>query len=198
MWNTCRNTSHMYGSWWKILYSTSFCIGCERANLVFEQICSHCRWITHETWRHMSEKYFSRCRKYGTKEFIKKSKYWWGKAQNSGSDSFAVCYNFSYHDLSHICVSLSQYLEFLGKLFCSILCTYAEVFFTHVPQSFMCNPSATGANLFKHQIGSFTANTEGCAVKYFPPASIHMGLWDTTSTTIFIGVNICYGWINIW
>ena len=34
--------------------------------------------------------------------------------------------NFSYHDLSYICVSLIQYLEFVGKLFCSILCTWEE------------------------------------------------------------------------
>ena len=91
-----------------------------------------------------------------------------------------------------------QYLEFLSKLFHSTLCTYAEVFSTHVPQTFMCNPSATGVNLFKHQIGSFTANTEGCTVNSFPPAFIHMGPWDTTNTNIFISVNIRYGWFNIW
>ena len=91
-----------------------------------------------------------------------------------------------------------QYLELLGKLFCSTLCTYAKVFCTHVPQSFVCNPFAMGVNLFKHQIGSCAANTEECAVNSVFPASIHIGLWDTTKTNIFIGVNICYGWFNIW
>src|ERR1700690_2655629 len=49
--------------------------------------------------------------------------------------------NFSYHDLSYICVSLSQYLEFVGKLFCSALCTYSRVFDTPVPQAFVCDAS---------------------------------------------------------
>jgi hypothetical protein len=62
----------MYESWWKRVYSTSFCIGCERDNLVFEQIHSCCRWITHETLRHMGGKHFSICTKYGTKEFTQK------------------------------------------------------------------------------------------------------------------------------
>src|ERR1700676_3788807 len=58
--------------------------------------------------------------------------------------------NFSYHDLSYICVSLSQYLEFVGKLFCSVLCTYSRVFYTPVPQSFVCDTSE-GVNLvLKH------------------------------------------------
>src|ERR1700683_2395728 len=83
---------------------------------------------------------------------------------------------FSSHNLSHICVSLSQYLEFLGKLFCFILCTYSKVFYTHVFQSVMCNPFAMGVNLFKHKIGSCTANTEECTVNYFHPTSIHIGL----------------------
>src|ERR1700691_175101 len=56
--------------------------------------------------------------------------------------------NFSYHDLSYICVSLSQYLEFLGKLFRSILYTYNSVFCTPVPQSLVCDTSAMGVNLF--------------------------------------------------
>src|ERR1700729_2204020 len=46
--------------------------------------------------------------------------------------------NFSYHDLSYICVSLGQYLEFLGQPFCSTLCTYSRVFDTPVPQVFVC------------------------------------------------------------
>src|ERR1700691_6200992 len=49
--------------------------------------------------------------------------------------------NFSYHDLSYICVSLSQYLEFVGKLFCSALCTYSRVFDTPVAQAFVCDTS---------------------------------------------------------
>src|SRR6202050_4518867 len=61
--------------------------------------------------------------------------------------------NFSYHDLSYICVSLSQYLEFVGKLFCSILCTYSRVFYTPVPQSFVCDTSEE-ANLVLKQIYS--------------------------------------------
>ena len=61
--------------------------------------------------------------------------------------------NFSYHDLSYICVSLSQYLEFVGKLFCSVLCTYSRVFYTPVPQSFVCDTSE-GVNLVLKQIYS--------------------------------------------
>ena len=61
--------------------------------------------------------------------------------------------NFSYHDLSYICVSLSQYLEFVGKLFCSILCTYSRVFYTPVPQSFVCDTSE-GVNLVLKRIYS--------------------------------------------
>jgi hypothetical protein len=91
-----------------------------------------------------------------------------------------------------------QYFEFLSKLFCSTLFTYDGVPCTSVPQSFTCNPSAIGVNLFKHKIGSFIANTEGWAVNLFPPAFIHMGPWDTTNTNIFISGNICYGWFNIW
>src|ERR1700734_4090504 len=59
--------------------------------------------------------------------------------------------NFSYHDLSYICVYLSQYLEFVGKLFCSILCTYSRVFDTPVPQVFLCDTSEE-ANLVLKQI----------------------------------------------
>src|SRR6202050_3342075 len=58
--------------------------------------------------------------------------------------------NFSYHDLSYICVSLSQYLEFVGKLFCSVLCTYSRVFYTPVPQS----DTSEGVNLVLKQIYS--------------------------------------------
>src|SRR6202042_1000012 len=54
----------------------------------------------------------------------------------------------SYHDLSYICVSLSQYLKFVGKLFCSILYTYNSVFCTPVPQSLVCDTSAMGVNSF--------------------------------------------------
>src|ERR1700690_1514039 len=59
--------------------------------------------------------------------------------------------NFSYHDLSYIRVSLSQYLEFVGKLFCSILCTYIRVFDTPVPQVFVCDISEE-ANLVLKRI----------------------------------------------
>ena len=59
--------------------------------------------------------------------------------------------NFSYHDLSYICVFLSQYLEFVGKLFCSTLCTYSRVFDTPVPQVFVCDTSEE-ANLVLKQI----------------------------------------------
>src|SRR6202167_5768418 len=142
-----------------------------------EQIHSHYKWITHDTLRHLSVKHFSIHINYGTKEFtqkfqvlVRKSSKWWLR-------TLYLCCNFSYHDLSHICVSLSQYL---GKLFCFILCTHAKVFCTHVPQSFMCNPFAMGVNLFKLQIGSCTINTEECAVNSFSPASIHIGLLDTT------------------
>jgi len=62
----------MYGSWVKRVYSTFFCIGCARANFVFEQIYSHCKWITHDTLRHMSVKHFRICTKYETKEFTQK------------------------------------------------------------------------------------------------------------------------------
>ena len=56
--------------------------------------------------------------------------------------------NFSYHDLSYICVSLGQYLEFLGQPFCSILYTYHSAFCTSVPQSFVCDTFAMGVNSF--------------------------------------------------
>ena len=100
--------------------------------------------------------------------------------------------NFSYYDLSYICVSLSQYLEFVGKPSCAILYTYNKVFCTPVPQRFGYDTSAMGVNVFKHKIGLFTSNIKGCDVNSFPPASIHMGLSDTISTNNFIGGNICY------
>ena len=59
--------------------------------------------------------------------------------------------NFSHHDLSYICVSVSQYLEFVGKLFRSALCTYSRVFDTPVPQAFVCDTSEE-ANLVLKQI----------------------------------------------
>ena len=59
--------------------------------------------------------------------------------------------NFSYHDLSYIRVSLNQYLEFMGKLLCSILFTYSRVFDTPVPQVFVCDTSEE-ANLVLKQI----------------------------------------------
>src|ERR1700691_1813597 len=136
----------------------------------------HSQWITHDTLRHMSVKHFSICIKYGTKEFTQKFQVLVRKSSNYWLRPFHLCCNFSYHDLSHICVSLSQYLEFLGKLFCFILCTYSKVFYTQVSQSVMCNPFAMGVNLFKHKIGSCTANTEECAVNSFRPASIDIGL----------------------
>src|ERR1700679_1053276 len=130
----------MYRSWKKRVYITSFYIACEEANFVLKHIYSHCRYITHRTLRHRCAKDTIICIKYGTKEFIKKfqvlvskSLKWWLKL-------------LAYHDLSYICVSLSQYLEFVGKLFCSILCTYSRVFYTPVPQSFVCDTSE-GVNL---------------------------------------------------
>ena len=149
----------------------------------------------------MGGKHFSLCTKYGTKEFTQKFQVlterdtnMWQIMRWKDTTQVLDCKR----DSTTILAFPYKYLEFLSKLFCSILCTYAEVFSTHVPQTFMCNPSATGVNLFKHQIGSFTANTEGCTVNSFPPAFIHMGPWDTTNTNIFISVNICYGWFNIW
>src|SRR6202020_2014641 len=59
--------------------------------------------------------------------------------------------NFSYHDLSYICVYLSQYLEFVGKLFCSTLCTYSRVFDTPVHQVFVWD-TFEEANLMLKQI----------------------------------------------
>src|ERR1700691_4016964 len=83
--------------------------------------------------------------------------------------------NFSYHDLSYICVSLSQYLEFLGKLFRSILYTYNSVFCTPVPQSLVCDTSAMGVNLFYHQIGLFRCITH--------KGLRHRGVKDSTICT---------------
>ena len=48
--------------------------------------------------------------------------------------------------LPHNCVPFNQYLEFLGKLFYSILCTYYGVRSMPVPQHFMCNTSVTRVN----------------------------------------------------
>jgi hypothetical protein len=62
----------MYKSWGKWVYSPSFCIDYEGANLVFEQIYSHCRWITRETLRHRGARHSIICKMYGTKEFTQK------------------------------------------------------------------------------------------------------------------------------
>src|ERR1700734_2203607 len=48
----------------------------------------------------------------------------------------------------HIIVfSLSQYLEFWGKLFCAILYACCRGWFMLVSQNFMCNTSVTEVNL---------------------------------------------------
>ena len=49
--------------------------------------------------------------------------------------------------LPHNCVSLTQYLEFWGKLFCATLYTYCGVCFMPVFQNFMGNASVTEVNL---------------------------------------------------
>ena len=62
-----------------------------------------------------------------------------------------------------------------------------------VPQSFRCNASVTGVNLFIYQIGFYIVNLEGCAVNSFEPCSIHMRLCYATTANIFIGGNMYYG-----
>jgi hypothetical protein len=41
-------------------------------SLRLKQIHSHCRWITHETLRHRSERHSIICTKYGTRRFTQK------------------------------------------------------------------------------------------------------------------------------
>src|ERR1700674_3229489 len=69
--------------------------------------------------------------------------------------------------LPHNCVPFNQYLEFLGKLFYTILYTYYGVCSRPVPQPFMCHVSVTGVDLFIYQIESYTVNSEGCVVNSF-------------------------------
>jgi hypothetical protein len=95
--------------------------------------------------------------------------------------------------LPHNCVPLSQYLEFLGKLFCAILYAYCGVCSMLVPQNFMCNASVIAVNLSTYQIGFHAVNLEGCVVNSFEPCSIHIRLYDTTSTNIFISGNMYCG-----
>jgi hypothetical protein len=115
---------------------------------VLKQIYSHCRCITLKTLRHRCEKDFTICIKYGTKMFIQKFQVlvseclkWWLK----------LLATFHIMDLWYICVSLSQYLDFVGKLFCSTLCAYSRVFDTPVPQVFVCDASEE-ANLVLKRI----------------------------------------------
>jgi hypothetical protein len=86
-----------------------------------------------------------------------------------------------------------QYWEFLGNLFFAILYTYCGAHSMPVPQSFMCNASVTGVNLFIYQIGFYAANLEECVVNSFEPHSIHIRLCDITNTSIFISGNMYYG-----
>ena len=103
-----------------------------------------------------------------------------------------TCVSIFYNTfLTHNCVPLSQYLEFLSKLLFAILYTYCEAH--SVPQSFICNASATGVNLFIYQIGFYAANLEECVVNTFELHSIHIRLCDITNTSIFIGGNMYYG-----
>ena len=103
--------------------------------------------------------------------------------------------NFSYHDLSYICVSLSQYLEFVGKLLCSALCTYSRVFDTPVPQAFVCDTSEEAnlvlkqiyphcrcithlclkvVNSFNHHFKHLLTNTRNFWINSFVPYFIHI------------------------
>ena len=132
----------MYGSWVKRVYSTFFCIGCARANFVFEQIYSHCKWITHDTLRHMSVKHFRICTKYETKEFTQKFQVLTERDTNMWQIMIWKVTTQMEWSQPLFWAFPHQYLKFLSKLFCSILYTYAEVFYTHVSQSVMCNPLA--------------------------------------------------------
>ena len=91
-----------------------------------------------------------------------------------------------------------KYLEFLGKLFCAILYAYCGVCSMLVPQNFMCNASVIAVNLSTYQIGFHAVNLEGCVVNSFEPCSIHIRLYDTTSTNIFISGNMYCGWCDNW
>jgi len=73
-------------------------------------------------------------------------------------------------------MSLSQYLEICSKSFCSILYIYYRVSCTLVSQISMYGAFSGGVNLFNHQFGSSTPNTQRCAVEPFYLSSIHMGL----------------------
>jgi hypothetical protein len=59
----------------------------------------------------------------------------------------------------HFSVSLDQYLEFLGKLFCPTLYAYYGVCFILVPQSAMCCASEIGGDLVIHHFDSPITNT---------------------------------------
>src|ERR1700733_12010039 len=86
--------------------------------------------------------------------------------------------------LTHNCVPLSQYLEFLGKLFFAILYTYCGAHSMPVPQSFMCNASVTGVNLFIYQIGFYAANLEECVLNSFFDDKIIVWPWAMVLTSI--------------
>jgi hypothetical protein len=62
-----------------------------------------------------------------------------------------------------------------------------------VPQSFMCNASVTGVNLFIYQIQFYTVNLEGRAVNSFEPCPIHMRPCYAITANIFISGNMYYG-----
>jgi len=62
-----------------------------------------------------------------------------------------------------------------------------------VPQSFICNASVTGVNLFIYQIEFYVVNLDGCTVNYFESCSIQMRLCYATTANIFISRNMYYG-----
>jgi hypothetical protein len=102
------------------------------------------RCIAHEILKHRHETHPTVCVKYDTKEFTHQVqvlvsqhlKQWLRLIQ---SETSVVRFHNTF--LSHNCVSLSQYSEFWGKLFCAILYTCSGVFSMLVPQSFRCNAS---------------------------------------------------------
>jgi hypothetical protein len=64
-------------------------------------------------------------------------------------------------------VSLDQYLEFWGKLFCPTLYAYYGVCFILVPQSAMCYASEMGGDLVVHHFDSPITNTLKLMVNSF-------------------------------
>src|SRR3984885_16264395 len=77
-----------------------------------------------------------------------------------------------------------QYLEFLGELFFAILYTYCGAHSMPVPQSFMCNASVIGVNLFIYQIRFYAANLEECVLNSFFDDKIIVWPWAMVLTSI--------------